>query len=260
LVKICAAINEFEREAIMTVKIGAISVGGRGVRFQRNDIQKCLIPIEGKPILEYTVEAFSQVGIRTIFLLTGFLREQVDAYAAERNRKSDCMIVSVFGGIKGQIPALLKLRRFVHEDFLYAGGDCVFPVDTIRKLIRSAAQHGESVAVMSATRNIDFVESHPRIELIGKSRLVKKIYEPGALGAPKVAGKGIYFFRPAIFDLLSLVEPNSTSPTVEFVKHAQSKGHSVAVSITNDPLFCLHTPDDLAAWQYSRMREFLEKH
>lgn len=241
------------------VKIGVISVGGRGVRFRRGGVQKCLVPIDGKPILEYTVETFLQVGIRTIFLLTDFLHGQVNAYAAGRNRRSDCVITNVFGGIRGQIPALLKLRRLIHEDFLYTGGDCIFPADTVRKLIRSADGHRESIAVMSATRTVDFVQTHPRIELVRGSRLVKKIYKPDAPGAPKLIGRGIYYFRPTIFDLLSHVKPNPTSPTAEFVEYARSRGYTVAVSITDDPLFCLHIPDDLTAWQNSRMKKLLKK-
>lgn len=241
------------------VRIGAISVGGRGARLQKNDIQKCLVPIEGKPILEYTVEAFLQVGITTIFLLTGFLHEQVDAYVVERNRKSDYSITSVFGGTKGQIPAILKLQGLVQEDFLFAGGDCIVPVDTLKKLIRSADKHKESVAVMSTTRTVDFLESHPRIELISGSRLIKKIYLPDEVEASSLVGRGIYYFRPTVFKFLSRVESTPPFLIAEFIKYVRLSGYSAAASITNDPVFCLHTPNDLAAWKNSEMRKLLKR-
>lgn len=59
----------------MPVRVGVIAVGGQGMRFGRNDIQKCLVSIEGKPILEYVLQAFAGTNLKLIFLLTGFLQD-----------------------------------------------------------------------------------------------------------------------------------------------------------------------------------------
>jgi NDP-sugar pyrophosphorylase family protein len=238
-------------------RIGVISVGGRGIRLGRADVQKCLIQIGGKPILEYTVSAFAQNGLKAVYLLTGYLNKQIDDYLRKRSRGDGVALASVYGGTEGQIPALLALRDFLKEDFIYAGGDCIFSPKVVRALIRDATRHRSSVAVMAANRLNETVTSHPRIELIKGSRLVNAVHDPGVAGAYELVGMGMYYFRPRIFDFFSTVRGTSVSPTSEFVKHAKIAQESIAVSTTQYPWFCLHTLNDLQILQSLDLEKFL---
>lgn len=240
----------------MSIKIGVIAVGGRGTRFERSDIQKCLVEIEGKPILEYTVEAFVQVGVRIIFFLTGFLYEQINTYLGSRAEESTCALASIYGGTEGEIPAILRLRHFITEDFLYSGGDCILPTTSIKQLIRETSQHKTSIAGMLASPSIEIAPAHPLIALTGKSKFIKEIYWSEVSGAPNLVGMGMHYFRPEVFKVLSKVGP--TRHVSEFIKHASRDKKNVSVSITKNPWFCLHTPDDLLMWQNSAMRKFLK--
>jgi NDP-sugar pyrophosphorylase family protein len=241
----------------MEPKIGIVSVGGRGIRLGRTDIQKCLIEVCGKPILEYTVSAFAQNGLKAIFLLTGFLNKQVDDYLRKRSLNQGVVVASVFGGTEGQIPALLKLRDFLKEDFIYAGGDCMFSPKVVEALIRDAHKHKGSVAIMAANQPNETVASHPRIELVKHSRLVRAVYDPGVAHETDLVGMGMYYFRPKIFDFFSKVRGTSTSPTSEFVGHARTAKESIAVSVTEYPWLCLHTLRDLQILQNLDLEKFL---
>lgn len=116
----------------MPVRVGVIAVGGQGMHFGRNDIQKCLVSIEGKPILEYVLQTFAGANLKLIFLLTGFLQDQVNSYlTGSLGLINDCVVTSLFGGIEGEAPVISRLRPFLEEDFLYAGGDVIPTPETV---------------------------------------------------------------------------------------------------------------------------------
>jgi NDP-sugar pyrophosphorylase family protein len=243
----------------MNTTTGIIAVGGRGVRFEQPRIQKCLFPVEGKPLLEYTLEAFAQVGIKTIFLLTGFHHEQVEEYLERRIGQAKIGVTTIFGGVSGQVPAILQLKSLIRKDFIYAGGDCIFPVKSLRSLADVAARETQSVAIMSTGRWNESLASHPRIELFPGTRRVRKIYNPADPNAPRLTGFGMYYMRPGIFKHLAHVSQNPAAPVCDFVQHANQNNEQVSVSITNDPWFCFHTKQDLEAWPESAMAKLIKK-
>jgi NDP-sugar pyrophosphorylase family protein len=197
--------------------------------------------------------------VKVILLLTGFLHEQVDAYLEKRSDDGRCTITSVFGGTQGQIAALLKIQHSVNEDFLYAGGDCIFSARVVKSLLRDASKHEHSIAIMATNQLNETVLSHPCIELEQNFPFVKEVHGPGVAGAFPLVGMGLYYFRPKAFEFLSKVEANPLAPTSEFVKHARMAGESVAVSIGKNPWLCLHTPGDLHILQGLDVKEFLER-
>ncbi len=229
----------------MVPETGVISVGGRGMRFGRPGIQKCLTPIAGRPILEYTVSAFVQAGVKSIVLLTGFLHDQVEEYVAHRSGQMEqCSIHVVFGGTEGQIGALLKIRHLLVDDFLYAGGDCVFPSRTVQTLIKKAELHPESVAIAAVNMTNETVISHPRIQLTEGTDLIEAMNHP-TMSSGELVGMGMYYFRPNIFRFFEQADPDPLQPTSAFAPYARSAGEVITASITNDPWLCLHTERDL---------------
>jgi NDP-sugar pyrophosphorylase family protein len=64
------------------VKIGVLAVGGKGTRYgkEAESIQKVLLPLDGKPVIDYAIEAMMESGVRVIYLLTGYKHEEVNAH------------------------------------------------------------------------------------------------------------------------------------------------------------------------------------
>ena len=62
--------------------ITVIMAGGKGTRIASvaSDIPKPMIPINGKPILEYTVEALARQDCREIVMIIGHLGQTIKDY------------------------------------------------------------------------------------------------------------------------------------------------------------------------------------
>ena len=67
---------------------------------------KCLVPIAGKPLLEYWLELFRRHGIAEVLLNTHYLREQVRDFVDRHNRK-------------GLLP---RITEFYEPELLGSGG------------------------------------------------------------------------------------------------------------------------------------------
>ncbi len=235
----------------MPVRIGAIAVGGKGSRFGHSYLQKCLVPIEGKPILEYTIDAFVDCGIKIIFFLTGFLHEQISTYLTQRyGTEAKFVPAIVFGGTTGIAPALFTLRHFVDEDFMFACGDSILKHNAFSQLLQQAQKLPDSLAVMLISRNIEAAPTHAFVRIdtststVRTVRLTKPARRPSA---QDLVDTGTYYFRPAAFDFLGKVKPNQQ--LANFIRPLKRTGQTVSAVVIGEPWFCLHAPDDLQRWE-----------
>src|SRR6185369_5050861 len=76
-----------------------ILAAGLGTRLRplTNTIPKCLVPIGGKPLLEYHLDSLSKHGIKDVLINTHYLPEQVEEYiAAYRKNHSHISITTCF--------------------------------------------------------------------------------------------------------------------------------------------------------------------
>ena len=238
----------------MAIRIALIAVGGKGSRMGRSDVQKCLIPIEGKPILEYAIDSLVTSGIKCIILLTGHLHAQVSAYLASRAPQGECVLGSVYGGTEGETQAICRLRPFLQEDFLYTVGDCIFPTETFAEVIAEGERHPASAAVMCVSARRGVAPTHSRV-ITSRSRRAQKVIPATTKSSARLITMGVYVFRPLAFDFLAKVPPHGHVSA--FVPHAIAAGQHTGVSVVRGPWFCFHTEEDIGRWSSSPLKRFL---
>lgn len=108
-----------------------IAAGGKGTRIASvtSAIPKPLIPVCGKPILQYQLECLAKQGFCDFIFTVGHLGEQIQQYFQDG---SDFGVkISYYSE---QIPlgtagALVALRNRLNEDFLLINGDLILDVD-----------------------------------------------------------------------------------------------------------------------------------
>lgn len=176
-----------------------ILAGGEGKRMKQ-DRPKCLSPVLFKPMLQWVLDAARGARIKRICVVTGFLREQVDAYLAEH----DPHVVSVFQPErKGTGHAVMMAADFLRSeaagaDVLVLNGDAPFLGSaTIQKAFREHREKGNSVTVISAL--LDNPAGYGRIIRSGGDGQLRAIVEEKDASpqerAAREVNSGAFWFR-----------------------------------------------------------------
>src|SRR5437588_6198005 len=65
-----------------------ILAAGKGTRMREltNELPKPMLEVQGKPILEHILRGLAGVGIRDVFIVTGFRAEVVESYFGDGSR------------------------------------------------------------------------------------------------------------------------------------------------------------------------------
>lgn len=98
-----------------------VIAGGQGTRIAsvNSEIPKAMIPINGKPILEYEIEMALRYGYMDFIFIIGYMGEQIEAYFGDGRKWG--VNIEYFKEDKplGTAGALGNLKDQLTEDFLF---------------------------------------------------------------------------------------------------------------------------------------------
>lgn len=121
-----------------------IMAGGKGTRIAsvKSDVPKPMIPIAGKPILEWQIDCLRNQGLRDIVLVIGYLGNVIKDYFGDGSRFGVNISYFVENQPLGTAGALFKMLKghtesadttdrcmCLNEDFLLLCGDVILDVD-----------------------------------------------------------------------------------------------------------------------------------
>ena len=106
-----------------------IMAGGRGTRIAsvKSDVPKPMIPIAGKPILEWQIENLKACGLTDVTLVIGYLGHVIKDYFGDGSKFGVKIGYFVEDSPLGTAGALFKMN--LTEDFLLMCGDVILDVD-----------------------------------------------------------------------------------------------------------------------------------
>jgi NDP-sugar pyrophosphorylase family protein len=115
-------------------KIAVIMAGGEGTRLRplTYEIPKPLVPIHGKPLVEYIIEKLSDDGVEEIVLSIGHDAEKIKAHfsKAYKNKRLTYVVESKPLGTGGGLAfAYSKIKDRVEDNFLSTNGDTLTKYD-----------------------------------------------------------------------------------------------------------------------------------
>ena len=153
-----------------------IMAGGKGTRIAsvKSDVPKPMIPICGKPILEWQVENLRNSGLMDITLVIGYLGNVIKDYFGDGSKFGVC--ISYFEEIEplGTAGALFKMPELT-DDFLLLCGDVILDVDFTRFIEFHQKNHAWASLM-----------AHPNGHPYDSSLLVTEILPPQAPGGNPV--------------------------------------------------------------------------
>lgn len=135
----------------MSVKTAVILAAGMGSRLQditKNEVPKGLFKIEGKSLIERSVEKLRCLGIEKIYIVTGYLSESYEEFAKDKS------YIHIFKNRKykatGSMTSLAILENELKEDFILLESDILYEV---YGLIKTINFEGQDCVLLSGKTN-----------------------------------------------------------------------------------------------------------
>ena len=117
-----------------------IVAAGRGTRMEglTRDTHKCLLPINGRPIIEYSLETLKAHGIRRIYVVTGHFDRQVRQALGQWVFK---FVENPFYRTTNNMASLWFAREQMRDDFLYLHSDLLYHPKIMTDFLNHSFSH-----------------------------------------------------------------------------------------------------------------------
>lgn len=183
-----------------------IMAGGKGTRIAQVNatVPKPMIPIEGKPILEYQIETLKNQGYTDIILIVGHMGNVIQKYFGDGAEFGVQISYIIEEQPLGTAGALYFLKDEIKDDFLLLNGDIIFDVN-IQKFLEYHCKQGTVATILTHPN------SHPYDSGIiiadEKKRVINWLHkEDERLWYKNRVNAGLHMLSPRIFDLFTEVK------------------------------------------------------
>jgi NDP-sugar pyrophosphorylase family protein len=178
-----------------------VLAAGRGKRLRpyTDHTPKPLLPVNGRPTLDYIFTALIQAGVQEICLVTHFMGDQIEAYAGNGEKWGVQIRYCHQATMRGTADALKVALNFVTTSCYVLAADYVLPGNYLQILKEAYVQADAPLAV--ALRPLPAGESSRRssVRFEENGRIVEIVEQPEPGLAPSNIGASlIYIVPPAI--------------------------------------------------------------
>ncbi len=193
-----------------------ILAAGQGTRVRplTKDLPKPMVPILGKPVMEYLIEHLARHGITEIMINVAYHHKMIEAYFGDGHRWGVNIGYSFEGvcehgdilprpkGSAGGMKAIQDFSGFFDETTLVICGDAIIDLDLGAAL---GEHHGKGALASVVTLEVpeDQVQNYGIVvaDAAGKVEFFQEKPSP-AQAKSNLASTGIYFFEPQVLDLV----------------------------------------------------------
>ena len=195
---------------------GMILAAGQGTRVRplTKDLPKPMVPILGKPVMEYLIEHMARHGVREIMINVAYLHHKIEHYFGDGHRWGVEIgysyegaldhgdIVPMPRGSAGGIRHIQDFSGFFDETTLVLCGDALIDLD-IGAAVHEHKAKGAVASVVSLEVARDQVQYYG-IVVPDKDGRVQSFQEKPAPEEAKstLASTGIYLMEPSVIDLI----------------------------------------------------------
>lgn len=206
-----------------------ILAAGRGTRMREltDDLPKPMIPVRGKPVLQWIVEGLREAGVREFLIIVGYRKEVVTDYFGDGSAFGVRISyeTQVVQDGTGRVVELGK--SFAGEDpFILSYGDILTDPANYHRLTRPTP---EEEAIISVKRNED-VSKGGAVFINDRSEMtdLREKPKPGEPTSPWY-NAGIYTFRRSIFEHTARLErsPRGEFELTDAIRTLAQSGHLV---------------------------------
>jgi bifunctional UDP-N-acetylglucosamine pyrophosphorylase/glucosamine-1-phosphate N-acetyltransferase len=186
-----------------------IFAAGLGTRLRPHTLQtpKPLLPVQGRPILDWTLGALPDE-VNRVLVVVHYLGEQVEEYLRRQTHFSQWQVVRQENP-RGTGDALRSCREQIHsERFLAINGDDLFGADGLAKLARCSA--GVLCHLVDEPRRFGIAFRKP-------DGTLDRLMEKPDLDGRQLANTGAYVFPRTVFNIPLTLSPRNEYEVTQYV-------------------------------------------
>ena len=200
--------------SLSCIRSAVILAAGRGKRLgpRTKDLPKPMIPLHGKPILDYILSNLATVGIEKVLLVVGYQHEQIRSEYACGSKYGLTISFIQQNDTNGTGSATLLSREFAQDKPFFLGwGDSLATIDEFKKLFATFEKtQPEAVMMLNHVKN---TQQGAAVEM--ESGKIVSIIEKPKTPKPGWNQAGMAIYRPSIFTYLEKLSL-STRGELEF--------------------------------------------
>jgi mannose-1-phosphate guanylyltransferase len=193
-----------------------ILAAGKGTRVRplTNEMPKPMIPIIGKPVMEYLIEELARHGFDEIMINVSHLPEKIESYFGNGERFGveigysfeghieDGKIKSEAVGSAGGIKRIQEFGGFFDDTFLVVCGDALIDLD-LTKAVREHWKSGAMASICTLAVEPEEVSDYGVVVTDERGQITSFQEKPSVEDAlSNKVNTGIYIFEPAVIDLI----------------------------------------------------------
>ncbi len=219
------------RMEVLKMKCVILAAGeGQRMRPLTNTMPKVMIPIAGKPILEYALHACIKCGIRDFVFVIGYGREKVQNYFQNGRDWNGRIDYAVEEQQLGTGHALKQARKALagEKKFLVINGDGLIDPAAIKELLS-----GNPPAML--VKHVD-----PAKEPLSKYGIVRidggrvaELVERPDVSEPGTVNGGAYLLTNEIFDIMDKHPGKGNNRMTDLVLHMLAEGKEISAVPTS---------------------------
>jgi len=233
---------------------GVIIAAGEGSRFGNITYNKPkpLIELDGKPIIEWVMDALMSGGVDSFVIVVGYLGNKIIKKLGENYNEADITFVNNKNWKLGNLTSLYSARELVNEEFILSMSDHLFDPAIVRDLIKVKSQTTVLLGVDRKYQQTEddmkvLIDSHKHILNIGK-----KIFG-------NFVDIGLFKLKPKIFEYSKgAIDENKFQLYQSILKAAKNKD-AMAYDISRRFWIDIDTPEELESYYVQKFPEFIKK-
>ena len=183
-----------------------VLAAGQGTRLQplTDHTPKALVPVAGKPMIEYSILLLKRYGIREIIINLHHLGEQIEHYLGDGKKWGLKITYSKEPELLDTGGGLLKAKRFLQDGtFIVINTDVLIDLSLSELLAFHEAKGAVATLVL---RPDPLADQYGSMEIDGDGRIHRflqtRISAMGSRLTPKLMFTGVQVLEPRVFDYM----------------------------------------------------------
>ncbi|MDQ3033764.1 MAG: sugar phosphate nucleotidyltransferase [Myxococcota bacterium] len=183
--------------------LGVILAAGKGTRLMPFSVRhpKPLLPVLGRPLIEYQLEALRELGVRRVIVVIGHLGAEIVQALGDGSRFGLAIEYVEQEATLGIAHALARVEPLVDRPVMVLLGDIFFVHDGLARMLAMLDAGAAGVLAVKEESDAEAIRRN-FVAIEDESGRVVRVIEKPRHPRGRLKGCGIYLFQPDVFDAL----------------------------------------------------------